>query len=259
MFGYSAGAVVMAQNLVFVPLLALGCYGTAKVAFGREAGLLAALFAFAVPMVLSLFHQALPDAPLTAMVAVTVWLLLASDRFARPAIAAAAGVAAGLGMYTKGTFVVFIAGLVRDAAAARRLAAAEGLSRCSAGLAAVIAAPYFIDQFSAIEAQSSAASRRARRAALPLWYGNVTYPDRTSVENFTWYFWNLVNNQLYLPLTLFFLAGRRLGARPAPALAARPRLPPRAARGRPRRLPRRSACSCSRIRATRCPASCTSR
>ena len=204
-FGYSAGAVVMAQNVVFVPLLALGCYGTAKVAFGREAGLLAALFAFAVPMVLSLFHQALPDTPMAAMVALTVWLLLASDRFARPAIAAAAGVAAGLGMYAKGTFVVFIAGVVLVMLVRGGWRRPKG-SLLFAGLATVIAAPYFIDQFSAIEAQSSG-HLTSPTSSLPLWYGNVTYPHRTSVENFTWYFWNLVNNQLYLPLTLFFLAG----------------------------------------------------
>jgi len=75
-----------------------------------------------------------------------------------------------------------------------------------AGLATMIAGPYFIDQFSAIEAQSTG-HLTTPTSSLPLWYGSITYPERTSVENFTWYFWNLVNNQLYLPLTLFFLAG----------------------------------------------------
>jgi hypothetical protein len=35
----------------------------------------------------------------------------------------------------------------------------------------------------------------------------VPYPSRWSVQDFAWYGWNLVNNQLYLPLTLFFLIG----------------------------------------------------
>jgi len=201
-FGARISAVVMAHNLVFVPLLALGCYGAASVAFDRRTGLLAALFAFAAPMVISLFHQGLPDAPLTATVALTVWLLLASERFSRVGVAAAAGVAAGLGMYTKSTFALFVIGLIAMLLVRGGWRNPKGFALFSV-IVLALTAPYYVDQFSAIEEQTSG----HLTAALPIWYGSVPYPDRASVANFTWYFWNLVNNQLLLPLTLFFLAG----------------------------------------------------
>jgi len=201
-FGFNAGAVVMGQNLVFVPMLALGCYGTGRVAFGETTGVLAALFAFATPMVMALFHQSLPDASMAAMVALTVWLLLASERFSRFGVAAAAGLAAGLGMYTKGTFVVFIAGV------AAMLFLRGGWRHVKGWLVfgvlmAAIAGPYFVDRSGSVEAQSTGFLTSPKA----IWYGSIPYPDRNTVENFTWYFWNLINNQLYLPLTLFFLVG----------------------------------------------------
>ena len=202
LLGFNVPATVMAENLVFVPLLALGCYGTGTVAFGRLAGALAAGFALSVPLVMAMFHQFLPDAPMAAMVALSVWLLLASDRFARIPIAAAAGVALGLGMYTKGTFALFVVGLLVMLVLRGGWRNRKGVLVCGA-IAGVLALPYYIDQYSSIRGQAEGFAT----GPLPVWYGNVGFPTRDSVENYTWYFWNLVNNQLYLPLTLFFLIG----------------------------------------------------
>jgi hypothetical protein len=201
-FGFNVPATVMAENLVFVPLLALGCYGTGTVAFGRVAGVLAALFALSVPLVMAMFHQFLPDAPMAAMVAVSVWLLLASDRFARLPVTAAAGLALGLGMYTKGTFSLFVVGILAMLVLRGGWRNWKGVLVC-AGVAAVLAVPYYIDQFSSIRGQADGFVT----GPLPVWYGSVPFPTRTSVANYTWYFWNLVNNQLYLPLALFFFTG----------------------------------------------------
>src|SRR5437764_8040406 len=106
----SVNSPVVAQNLFFLPLLAIGCYGAGSVAYGRRAGVLAAVFALATPMVIDQFHEFMVDAPTAAMVAVTVWLILASRRFERWPIAALAGLAAGLGQMCKAPFVLFIAG-----------------------------------------------------------------------------------------------------------------------------------------------------
>jgi len=202
LFGFDVPATVMAENLVFVPLLALGCYGTGTIVFGRLAGALAAGFALSVPLVMAMFHQFLPDAPMAAMVALSVWLLLASDRFARIPIAAAAGVALGLGMYTKGTFALFVVGLLVMLVLRGGWRNWKGVLACGA-IAGVFALPYYIDQYSSIRGQAEGFAT----GPLPVWYGNVGFPARDSVENYTWYFWNLVNNQLYLPLALFFFVG----------------------------------------------------
>jgi 4-amino-4-deoxy-L-arabinose transferase-like glycosyltransferase len=201
-FGPTVFGMILSHNLLFVPLLALGCYGTGRIVFGRKAGALAALFALAAPLVMAVFHMFLPDGPMTAMVALTVWLLLASERFERIDLAIAAGVAAGLGMYTKGTFVFFIAGviammLLRGGWRNWRGVVAFGV------VAWAICGPWFFAHYYQLRSQTGGAVGAAR----PTWYGSVPYPERWSPENFTWYGWNLVNNQLYLPLFLFFVIG----------------------------------------------------
>jgi hypothetical protein len=204
--GVSVPGMVIAENLVFVPLLALGCYGTARIAFGRTAGLLAVLFAFAVPMVMSMFHVFMLDGPETAMVALTAWLLLASERFARVEVAAAAGIVAGLGMYTKGTFALFVAGL------ALMLFLRGGWRNWKGWLAfgvlfAAVCGAWYIGHLDDLRGQTSGAIGTAAGPATPLWYGSVHFPEPGTFANFAWYGWNLVNHQLYLPLTLFFAAG----------------------------------------------------
>lgn len=205
--GLSVPTVIMVENLVFVPLLALGCYGTAKIAFGPMAGLLAVLFAFAAPMVISMFHVFMLDAPQAAMVAVTAWLLLASERFSRVGVASAAGIVAGLGMYTKGTFVLFVAGLALMLVLRGGWRNWRGWLACGL-LFAVICAPWYIAHLDDLRGQTSGAIGTAAGApSTPLWYAGVHFPETWTFANFAWYGWNLVNHQLYLPLTLFFLAG----------------------------------------------------
>jgi 4-amino-4-deoxy-L-arabinose transferase-like glycosyltransferase len=211
LFGVDVSAIVLFENVVFVPLLAFGCYGTAQIAYGRQAGVLAALFAFSVPMVMSMFHVFMLDVPTTAMAALTVWLLLASDRFARADLAAAAGLAAGLGMYMKGTFFFFflgVAGVMFLRAGWRNW---KGVLAFGI-VAGAISLPWYIGHLADLRGQTAGAVG-AGGAAPSIWYGSVSYPERESIANFTWYGWNLVNHQLWLPLTLFFLAGAGWAAR----------------------------------------------
>src|SRR4051794_19536308 len=78
--GIGVAPPVIAQNVIFVPLLALGCYQTAKLGYGSQAGLLAVAFALGSPLLIEQFHVFMLDAPQAALVAVTVWLVLASER-----------------------------------------------------------------------------------------------------------------------------------------------------------------------------------
>ncbi|MDX6690828.1 MAG: hypothetical protein QOG15_2285 [Solirubrobacteraceae bacterium] len=203
-FGPSLFVMTFAHNLLFVPLLALGCYGTGRVAFNRTVGLLAALFALSVPLLMAMFHQFLSDGPMTAMVALTVWLLLASDRFARIEVSAAAGAALGLGMYTKGTFVAFVVGVVAVMLLRGGWRNWRGL--VVFGLVAwAIAVPWYFAHYYQLHSATNGAV--TERPGLTRWYANVPFPARASIENYTWYAWSLVNNTLYLPLTLFLAAG----------------------------------------------------
>jgi 4-amino-4-deoxy-L-arabinose transferase-like glycosyltransferase len=206
--GESPASVILASNLVFVPLLAAGCFGVGQLVFGtRRAGLLAALFALGTPMVVSEMHEFLLDPQQAAMVAASVWAILASDRFRRPGIGALAGVLTGLAMLTKETSIVFVAGLLFVVVLRGGWRNWRGL--LAFGLAfAVIALPWYAyhhDQLSAL-AQLHAGEGVSTAA------GGI-FPPRYSLKNFSWYFWNALNFQLLVPLLLAFLIGTVLAIR----------------------------------------------
>ena len=109
--GVGVAPPILAENLVFVTALALGCYKVGRMAFSPLAGLLAVVFALGSPLIAAQFHVFMTDAPETAMVAVSVWLIIASEGFTKLRACAIAGVAVGLGMLTKEPFPVFVLGV----------------------------------------------------------------------------------------------------------------------------------------------------
>jgi len=200
--GPSIARMVIAENLVFVPALTFGCYWAASVAFNRLAGVLAAVFALGTPMIISLFHMFMTDGPTAAMVALSVAAMLACRRFESLPLSALAGALVGVGMYTRSTFVLFILGLFLT------MLARGGWRRWRGvlwfiGVAFVIAGPWYVYHFHDLFSMTQGAVS----AKQPLWYGNQPYPSDTQLLKYTWYGWDLVNVQLYLPLTLFFVVG----------------------------------------------------
>jgi hypothetical protein len=193
-------AVILASNLVFVPLLAIGCYGLGKLVYGPRAGLLAGLFALGTPIFVSQMHVFMVDPPEAAMVAVSAWAILASRRFARIGVAALAGLAVGLALMTKQTSIVFLAGLVA-------VALLRGGWRNWRGLllfvviAAAISLPWYVYHFDQlhglVEGQGGTGAAPSTQAAPPL----------LSRASLLWYFWAALNIQLLAPLLLFAVVG----------------------------------------------------
>jgi len=201
--GAHIGSAVLAQNLVFVPLLALGCYQVGRLVANATAGLLAVVFALGAPMIVGEFHEYLLDPPLAALVAVTVWLLLASDRFDGIWYCAAAGVIAGLGMLTKQSYPVYVAGLVLVMLARGGWRNWRGVLVFAAA-AAVVAGPWYVlhlqqvqDSGKVVEAAATAEGRN---------------PPRQTAENLSWYVWAVTNRVLLVPLSLFAAAGTVVAA-----------------------------------------------
>jgi hypothetical protein len=202
--GVGIAPLILAENLVFVPLLALGCYQVARLAFGELAGLLAVVFALGSPLILAQFHVFMIDAPETAMVAVSVWLVIATEGFTRLRICAVAGLAVGLGMLTKEPFVMFLVGIVGVTAWRGGRAAWRGFALFAA-VALVIALPWYIHEYKQIHALGKEAV--ASSSAFSKYYIAGVAPPRFSAANLEWYLWNLVNAQLYLPLLAFAAVG----------------------------------------------------
>ncbi len=197
--GYTPAAAILAANLFFVPLLAASCYGIGTLAFGsRLAGLLAAAFALGTPMFISEMHVLMLDPQEAAMVAATVWGVLASRGFSRPGISALAGLAAGLAVMTKQTAVIFIAGPIAVELIRGRRHAWRGILAFAIA-AGVVAGPWYIDHWSEIRAQGASDDLTNTSAYIS--------PPRFSRESLTWYFWNALNIQFLLPLCAFFAVG----------------------------------------------------
>jgi 4-amino-4-deoxy-L-arabinose transferase-like glycosyltransferase len=200
--GFGVMQMILTENLVFVPLLALGCYNIGRLAFSARAGLLAVVFALGSPLILAQFHVFMTDAPETAMVAFSVWLIIATERFSRQWVSAAAGVAVGLGMMTKEPFVFFVAGVIG-------VALVRGGWRQWRGLIAfalpvlVIAMPWYVNEFSTVQAIGKAAATADEGSE----FARGIAPSRLSLENLMWYFWNIVNAQLFAPLFAFSIVG----------------------------------------------------
>jgi 4-amino-4-deoxy-L-arabinose transferase-like glycosyltransferase len=200
----SVDAAMAAMNFVFVPLLALGCWGAARLAYGSLAGVLAAVFALGTPFIASAFHLYVLDAPQAAMVAVTVWLLLASRRFERVGTSALAGLAGAGAMLVKPTSVIFLAGVFVVVLARGGWRQPRGLAAFLAA-GAVLAAPWYLEHIDELTSLTGGAAGGAVDARV----GTNPYftPPRLSDENLTWYAWNLLNVQLLAPLFVAFMAG----------------------------------------------------
>jgi xanthosine utilization system XapX-like protein len=225
--GVGIAPLILAENLVFVTLLALGCYHVGRLAFGPPAGLLAVVFALGSPLITAQFHVFMIDAPETAMVAVSVWLIISTEGFARIKTCALAGLAVGLGMLTKEPFAIFVVGIVAVTAVRGGRRAWRGLA-VFAVVALAIALPWYIHYSKEIYAIGNEATDSSSLVTNASSSSGIA-PPRLSRANLEWYVWNFVGAQLYLPLfafaaigwlwTLVGFARRRPVSRLAPELA----------------------------------------
>ncbi len=199
--GVGVAPPIIAENLVFVPLLALGCYNVGRLAFSPLAGMLAVVFAFGSPLITAQFHVFMTDAPESAMVAISVWAILATERFSRIGVSALAGVAVGLGMLTKEPLAIFVVGPLAVTAIRGGWRAWRGVA-VFAAVALALALWWYIDEYSQVQAIQTEAVHGAGLAVT----GGIA-PLRGSLTNFEWYFWNIVNWQLLTPLCLFAIVG----------------------------------------------------
>lgn len=200
---------VVLVNLVFVPMLAFGCFLVGRLVYGPLAGVLAAGFALATPMVLDLFHVFMLDAPLAAVVALTLWAFLASDRFARRRESVLAGALLGLGVMVKTTAPIFLVGTVLVMLAGGGWRQWRNIALAAAA-ALVVAAPWHIIHAGDIANLSGQAP--SGLAPVGLGGGEIS-ASADFLTRLTDYFWVGVNLQYFLPLALLFAVGVVLALR----------------------------------------------
>jgi hypothetical protein len=208
--GKSPASVILASNLVFVPLLVAGCFGTARLAYRSDhAGLLAGLFALGTPMIVSEMHEFMLDPQQAALLAVSVWAILASDRLRRPGISLLAGALVGLAMLTKETSEIFVAGLLAVVLLRGGWRNWRGMLAFAVAVA-VVAGPWYIyhrHQLNGLVSLHDTEGEASTNAA------GSFFPQRFSRKSFGWYFWSTLNIQLLAPLMLSVLVGAVLALR----------------------------------------------
>lgn len=197
--GVNVAAPIIGENLVFVSLLTLGCYQAGKLLFGPLAGMLAAIFALGSPLLIAQFHVFMLDAPETAVVAVSIWLILASDRFANVKMSAFAGLAVAAGLLIKVQFPFFILGIVLTALALGGWRNRRGVLTF-AGVAILFGSPWYIRHLSELHAIFTLAGAGSGAVSNNL-------PPTFSIHNLTWYVWTILESQLLLPLFLLLAVG----------------------------------------------------
>ncbi|HEY3960322.1 MAG TPA: glycosyltransferase family 39 protein [Solirubrobacteraceae bacterium] len=197
--GVNVAAPIIGENLVFVSLLALGVYQTGRLLFGARAGLLAVVFVFGSPLLIAQFHVFMLDAPETALVAVSIWLLLACKDFSDLRIAALAGLAVGIGMLIKVQYPAFVAGIVLIALLRGGWRNRRGLI-AFALVALIVAAPWYLDHIAQF---ATFATDAGPHQGVPL--GDT--PATWTLTNFMWYFWNILNSQFLAPLFTLIVGG----------------------------------------------------
>ena len=200
-FGTDSRVAVLSNDLFFLTILAFSTYGIGRRLWNRPVGLLAAVFVLTTPTIVSSSKQYMVDMPLAAMVALALYLLIRSENFSRRGPSLLFGLAVGLGLLTKWTFPIF---LIAPSALAVVLAVVTSVRGRS------VAAPVNI-----------AGAAILAFAVCGLWYlhnsaaldHDLTYfasdalkgsPPIASFASLSWYFWVLLDVQLYvLPFLLF--------------------------------------------------------
>lgn len=201
--GISRDGVVLGVNLVCIPLLALACYRIGRRVAGPRAGALAVVFALGAPLLIEQFHVFIIDGPEATLVALSVWLVLASERFGRVGIAALAGLAIGLGTGTKEQFPLYVTGLLVVVLARGGWRNVRGLA-VFAGIALALGAPWYIVNAGDLKHIYSA-SQNGEGLLFPV--PPLARPPLFSLANVEWYGWATLNGLLFAPLALLAAIG----------------------------------------------------
>lgn len=223
--GLSSNEVAALSNLLFFAALILSTYGLGQQLWGRRAGAFAAFLVSFYPLLFVLSRELLLDFPLTALTALSMYLLLRTDDFRNRPYALAFGLAYGLALLTKWSFFFLTLGplgYVLWRSFRRREADPAGEQRklgnqetgkpgnretrkrqamnvaWAALLALLVAGPWYLSHPGDIVRALLLSNQTALKDGDPA-YGTLGY--------FTYYPLTLIRQQIFLPFTALFVYG----------------------------------------------------
>lgn len=206
-FGTSVASAV-SVNIVFITILTVSTYLLGKELWGKRVGLLSALLVLSYPMFVSQFKEYQVDAPLAATTTLALYGLVKTGFFRSGRWSIFFGATLGLGLLTKWTLVGIIAiPLAITAGMAFRQAYPSWrmVGFRLRNLILALATAYTASSLWYVaNLQQLKIDLLGNNAAQAVREGD---PVVGSLASNFWYFWNLINNQLYLiPFLVFILA-----------------------------------------------------
>jgi hypothetical protein len=105
---FNENLLILITNSFFLLILLLSIYGAGTLLYDEKTGLLAAFFTSMFPLVFGQARNSMLDLPLMAMVSLSIWAVLKSNRFHSVFYSLLAGALCGLAQLTKETAFIFI-------------------------------------------------------------------------------------------------------------------------------------------------------
>ncbi|MBI3599661.1 MAG: glycosyltransferase family 39 protein, partial [Nitrospinae bacterium] len=190
---------------IFLIILIFSTYGIANHFYGKLTGVLSALLVSTYSVVLGHSREYLLETSLISMVTLSIYLLIKSDDFKIRSYSLFFGIASGIGMQTRWSFVFFLFPVViykiyRIVASRQPPAASQRIKNIllASIISAVIFSPWYTANLGKIILQSSYSLKKAA-----IMEGD---PHGLNTENFLFYIKSL-NEQITSPCWLFFAAG----------------------------------------------------
>lgn len=110
LFGSAQDTAIIINTAIFLPILVLSTYGIAKRILRVYAGILAAFIITSYPIIFNNLRIYMLDLPLTSMVTLSLYFLIASDNFSNRKNSLLFGLSFGLGLLVKFNYIAFIIG-----------------------------------------------------------------------------------------------------------------------------------------------------
>jgi 4-amino-4-deoxy-L-arabinose transferase-like glycosyltransferase len=202
--GDEAMWVAVFSNVVWTALLVFGTYGLGKALWNERVGLVSVAFLVTTPMIVTTLKEYMLDAPLAAIVVVSLYFLVRSDAFASRKHSLLLGFACGAGVLVKWTFPLVLAlpvvyslwraATIRQGRRGERLRHVVLATLCALLLAEV----WYLRNLPTVLHQLTHFGFGPTPVALP---------PVGSLDSLLWYFWALIDRQLFLLPFVFLAAG----------------------------------------------------
>jgi hypothetical protein len=99
--------MILAVNYIFMTILIFSCYGIGSILYERRVGFLAACMVLTVPLIFEQSRSMMTDFPLTAMLCLSIFLLLKTQHFENRFFSVVLGMIIGFSLLFRETFMVY--------------------------------------------------------------------------------------------------------------------------------------------------------